>query len=308
LTRAEAKQELGMKTKPGDDVYMISLANEFIPAGQVVIRDSGDEKRGSGRIEQKARAQVIGKTLLRIRKRLASKMSVDVDKFFTALAKTVVSRAEEEKSKKAGKLPSVDDLLAGNVFDDLGNILKRYYAGIVEASWETWNTALDVELAFDLGDPTVVKVLKLAGKRIDDLEDTTRKALADALKHGAENGWGIDGLVRGDPDNGFPGLRDVIAETYKNRAETVARTELGEAQNAAAVSRYKDAGVKAVEILDGGADDDDVACNQANGKIWTLALFEANHLQHPNCTRTAVPYFGDEEPVTDWPYEFGEHG
>jgi len=63
-----------------------------------------------------------------------------------------------------------------------------------------------------------------------------------------------------------------------------------------------------VEILDGGADDSAPACNLANGQIWTVANFEAHPLQHPNCSRAAAPYFGDEDAVDSWAYEFGERG
>ena len=48
-----------------------------------------------------------------------------------------------------------------------------------------------------------------------------------------------------------------------------------------------------VEILDNGAEDDDDACQIANGQIWSVDYFEAHSLEHPNCTRAAAPYFGD---------------
>jgi len=124
------------------------------------------------------------------------------------------------------------------------------------------------------------------------------------LQYASEQGWGIDQLVRGDANQ--PGLRDILVD--ENYARTVARAELGSAQNAATAGRYRNAGVEKVEILDGGAADSAPACNLANGQIWTLALFEQNVLQHPNCSRAAAPYFGDDEPVTSWAYGFGERG
>jgi hypothetical protein len=125
------------------------------------------------------------------------------------------------------------------------------------------------------------------------------------LKQANENGWSINEIVRGV--DGQPGLRDIVEETYKNRARAVAISELGQAQNRATVERYRD-NVQKVEILDGGDDDSAPACNLANGQIWTLELFEKNLLQHPNCSRAAAPYFGDDEPVTTWSYSFGERG
>jgi hypothetical protein len=154
----------------------------------------------------------------------------------------------------------------------------------------------------------VVEVIKLAGTRVKGIQQATMDALRESLAYGAEQGWSVDDLVRGDPENGIRGLRDIISETYKDRARTVARAELGEAQNTATVSRYQEAGVSAVEILDGGADDSAPACQAADGKIWTLDLFDRHHLQHPNCSRCSVPYFGDDAPMTSWPYSFGERG
>ena len=114
------------------------------------------------------------------------------------------------------------------------------------------------------------------------------------MKYGNANGWSVDQLVRGDENQ--PGLRTIVDETYKGRARTIARTELGEAQNSATVSRYKEAGVKLVEILDGGSTDDDEECQIANGQIWTVDYFNSNRLEHPNCTRAAAPVFDDVKP------------
>jgi hypothetical protein len=136
----------------------------------------------------------------------------------------------------------------------------------------------------------------MAELRLSDIKDTTIQALTEALAYAAEHGWGVDKLMRGDPENGIPGLRDLVEETYKGRAETIARTELGEAQNAATAGRYAEAGVQKVVIMDNGLEDDDDACKIANGQIWSLAYFEDNFLEHPNCTRAAGAYFGETAP------------
>jgi hypothetical protein len=98
-------------------------------------------------------------------------------------------------------------------------------------------------------------------------------------------------LIRGDDSH--PGLRDTVEQTYKGRARAIARTELGTAQAVASVSRYKDAGVKRVIIFDGGGDDSDDVCNGLNNTSQTLAWYEANPLEHPNCVRAAGPDYDD---------------
>ncbi len=75
------------------------------------------------------------------------------------------------------------------------------------------------------------------------------------------------------------------------RARTIARTEMALADQAAATDRYREAGVKAVEVFDGAGcgwtyhDDPD----KANGTIRTLRQAESQPLSHPNCRRVFMP-------------------
>jgi HK97 family phage portal protein len=306
LTRAEAKQELGMQPTNGDDVFFVSLASEFVPAGQAVVRGGDTPQKIKTRIlDHQTKASAISQVLLRIRNGVAKRMTANVDVYFSQLADRVVSRVQKSKAVKA-ELPSADELINAEDRKQLEALVKRFYVEVISLSWDTLNVALGVELAFDLGDPAVTRALRMAGAHVKEIEGTVMDAMKEALAYGSENGWSIDQLVRGDATQ--RGLRDIIDETYKNQSRAIARSELGQAQNAATAERYKDAGVQKVEILDGGADDSAPACDMANGQIWTVDLFEANSLQHPNCSRAAAPYFGDEDAVTSWPYGFGERG
>lgn len=311
LTRGEAKQELGMVPTAGDDVYFVSLASEFVPAGKAVIRD---QSTGSSEVQKtittkgtkghEGKANAISRVLLRIRNDVAKRMTATVDVYFSQLADRVVARVEGQKAK--ADLPGVDELFNADDGKQLETLIKRFYVEVIQLSWNSWNAALGVDVAFDLTDSSVTQALKMAGAHVREIAGTVVDAMIEALTYGNENGWSIDQLVRGDATQ--RGLRDIIDETYKNQSRAIARSELGQAQNAATAERYKGAGVEKVEILDGGADDSAPACDLANGQIWTVELFEANSLQHPNCSRAAAPYFGDEDAVTDWPYEFGNRG
>jgi len=308
LTRAEAKQELGMQPTEGDKVYFVSLASEFVPAGQAVVRNSAAVSGKRLAVGKAQKASAVSAVLLRIRNDVAKRMTTSVDVYFSQLADRVVARTmknAEGRSQKAD-LPNAGDLINADDRTQLETLVKRFYVEVINLSWDTWNVALGAELAFDLTDPAVTRALKMAGTHVKEIEGTVLDAMKEALTYANENGWGIDDLVRGDATQ--RGLRDIIDETYKNQSRAIARSELGQAQNAAAVERYRGAGVQKVEILDGGAEDSAPACNLANGQIWTVDLLDANRLQHPNCSRCPAPYFGDEEPVTDWAYEFGERG
>lgn len=296
LTRAQGKRELGIVPDEGDDVYFVSLASEFIPAGQAVVRDSAvvSGKRKTGGAGQKSRTGA--QALQRIRLDAARRMTQAVDVYFSQLADRVIERTKAEGGRlnQKGDLPSADQLLTGDDKKKLESLVKRFYVEVLQLSWGQWNYVLGVEKAFDLEDPLVGQLLKLAAQNVKGINETTMQEIRDALKYGNTNGWSVDQLVRGDEKQ--PGLRELVDEFYKGRARTIARTELGDAQNAATVSRYGDAGVKLVEILDGGGVDDDVECTVANGQIWTLSYFNANRLEHPNCTRAAAPVFDDVKP------------
>lgn len=313
LTRAEAKQELGIKPQPWDDVYFVSLASEFVPAGKAVMRDSGVQKAFTTKVAKghEGKASAVSSVLLRVRNEVAKRMTTTVDVYFSQLADRVVERASEKgisdsAIQRKSDLPDAEDLITAEDRKQLETLVKRFYVEVIQLSWDTWNVSLGVEKAFDLDDPAVTRALRMAGAHVREIEGTVLDAMRDALKYGSENGWGIDDLVRGNDVQ--RGLRDIIDEVYKGQSRAIARSELGQAQNAATAERYKAAGVAKVEILDGGAEDSAPACNLANGQIWTVDLFERNTLQHPNCSRAAAPYFGDEEAVTDWPYAFGDRG
>ena len=302
LTRAEAKQELGMQPGVGDDVFFVSLASEFVPAGQAVVRDNGAPKKLTVtdiKNIKEVKARTGAQVLQRIRLDVARRMTQAVDVYFSQLADRVIERAEkswsfETAQWKAKDLPNAGDLLTGDDKKKLEALVKRFYVEVLQLSWEQWNYVLGVEKAFDLEDPLVGQLLRLAAQNVKEINDTTMNEIRDALKYGNANGWSVDQLVRGDENQS--GLRDIVDETYKGRARTIARTELGDAQNSATVSRYKEAGVKLVEILDGGNTDDDEECQIANGQIWTVDYFNANRLEHPNCTRAAAPVFDDVKP------------
>jgi hypothetical protein len=220
-------------------------------------------------------------------------MESAVDAYFQALADRVIHRARKSwtPATETKKLPKANDLLTDGDARQLETVVKRFYVELIQLSWDTWNVALGVEAAFDLSDPAVTAVLASAGTRVKDIHATTLEKLREVLQYGSAQGWSVDQLVRGDPENGVPGLRDLIEQTYKNRARTVARTELGNAQNMAAAGRFEQAGVQKVLVLDNGDDDDDSACKAVNGTVKSLAWARENPLEHPNCTRAFAPEF-----------------
>ncbi len=219
------------------------------------------------------------RALQRVRGRVAGRMADAVGGWFDGFADTVASRAKA--------LPDPDELVRLDDFDGLKAVISRYVVELLRASWEVWNSALDDDAEFNLSDPAVALALRSSGTRIGGIAETTRDAVRALLSDAAEQGLSVAQVVAGG--DGRPALRDLVAQTYRGRASTIARTELGTAQQQAAVARYKAAGVTRVQVLDNGMDDSDPRCTELNGTIQTLEWAEANPLQHPNCVRAFAP-------------------
>lgn len=241
--------------------------------------------------------------LQRTRFAVAGRMQAAIDGYFENLADSVVARLyKASPGDQVETKISADDLIIPDDEDKLEDLIKRFYVELAVSSWETANMALGVNVDFDLRNPAVEKTLQSAGLRVRAISDTTLAKLREALEEGQRLGLSVDQLARGTED--FRGIRDIVEETYKNRARTIARTELGEAQNTVTIGRYEESGlVDQVIILDNGFEDSHETCTWIDGQIRPLAWTRADHsegpspdgvknpLQHPNCVRTFAPYF-----------------
>jgi hypothetical protein len=139
---------------------------------------------------------------------------------------------------------------------------------------------------FRVDDATTRRLLQVAASRVVRIDETTRQAIAASLQTGQERGYSDWQLAYGVPADNFPGISGLFKETWKNRALTVARTELGVAQRTSALERYQATGlVDRVQIIDGCLWDQ--VCCERNGKI--VPIEQAPTLAHPNCQLTLVP-------------------
>lgn len=132
-----------------------------------------------------------------------------------------------------------------------------------------------------LRQPVLERLLQGAGVRIKGISEATRVRVADIVRQGIADG--LSAAELGDRIETASGLFDEL------RAETIARTETATMLNQASIAQYADLGVDRVQVYDG---DEDEACAEADGAIWTLERAEAEPLAHPNCTRTFAPIVG----------------
>lgn len=170
----------------------------------------------------------------------------------------------------------------------LARILFPRYVRMLEAVHQLlasvfpWLTPED----FRLDDPATRKQLALAAEQVVAIDASTRRQLRDVLREGQQRGYSAFQVAEGVPAEGYGGLRGLYLDTWKGRAETIARTELATAANAAALDRYAATGlVTHVRIHEN--EDTDEPCAERNGQIVPLSAQPA--LKHPNCRMGLEP-------------------
>lgn len=167
----------------------------------------------------------------------------------------------------------------------LVELMAPYYVRILTAvhALTARSLPLPVRDTFRLDDPATRRVLQQAATRVVRIDETTRQAIATTLQNGQEQGLSTWEIAHGTTD--FRGIDQLFRETWASRADTVARTELQEAQRLSALDRYHATGlVDRVKIIDGDYDD---ACAARNGKV--VPIEQAPELLHPNCKMVLTP-------------------
>jgi hypothetical protein len=139
---------------------------------------------------------------------------------------------------------------------------------------------------FRLDDAATRRLLALAAERVVMIDESTRRSLRAVLQEGQARGYSDVQIADGVPAEGYGGVQGLYLETWEGRAQTIARTELSEAQVASSLDRYAATGlVSQVEIVEHR--DTDAECAQRNGRV--VPLGERPGLLHPNCRVALIP-------------------
>lgn len=122
----------------------------------------------------------------------------------------------------------------------------------------------------------VERALRRLGARVAGIDRTTRDGLRDVIRSCIEDGLSArDAATRVRDWSGW--------DEY--RAERIARTELMNAYNTAALDTYAEYGVTQVVADDG---DDDEECAERHGQVFDVAEAESI-VDHPNGTLDWLP-------------------
>jgi HK97 family phage portal protein len=166
---------------------------------------------------------------------------------------------------------------------ELAKTLNRFYLLNGETAFAEVADQLGIDLAWDLANPNVRRVMNDLAQRVTGISETTQadvqQTVADALDEGVTMQELADRLT------------GLFEETYQSRAMTVARTESQVAYNRANVLGYQESGqIAYVELLDNpnhgdyAGDGDGLTCAQRDGMVVPLEEAQT-HIEgtHPNC-------------------------
>lgn len=143
---------------------------------------------------------------------------------------------------------------------------------------------------FRLDDAATRRMLALAAEQVVRIDATTREALRDVLAEGQRRGYSDAQIADGVPAEGYGGVKGLYLETWRGRAQLIARTELSTAQVAASLDRYAATGlVSRVQLVEHTDTDD--ACAARNGRV--VPISSRPGLLHPQCRLAVIPVVDD---------------
>lgn len=267
LTTNEIRRRLGEADRPdGNAITVPQMAVLLEPEVKALSRGLADSI-------PMARARAAN-LLTPAVARLLEKQAAEVVRRLSALAgekpDAQVSAVDESELWPDGQ----DEALAEAIAPAVGRVARAVIA-LVDGTLRRSAKASEEEALVQL-------ILRESADNVVRINEATRQAIRNALSEAADLGLNLYATVNGN--EAFAGLRAVVQEFYRGRAETIARTETAWAANEASMGRYGQLGVAEIDIIDGDVDE---ACASRNGT--RVALSERPQLAHPSCTLVLVP-------------------
>jgi hypothetical protein len=175
----------------------------------------------------------------------------------------------------------------------LAVILEPRYVRMLGAIHELVRVTFPTMEDFRLDDEATREMLDHAAEQVVRIDETTRDALRELLKLGQERGYSTWEIANGVAKDDYPGIEGLFKETWRNRAQTVARNELLEAQHTASLNRYAATGlVDRVRLRDGSGTAPDEPCLSRNGQV--VPLNSNPQRLHVNCSVAVIPILTGE--------------
>jgi len=195
----------------------------------------------------------------------------------------------------------IDPILAA--FDETikkkidGELVEVYLSG--QAEMVDWGkTKGGIPISYE-GPPMQAAIdwaEKHGAKLVTQMDEETKRRLANVISQGIENKRGVPGISRD--------LRQAFGDMAKYRSDMIARTETANALSQSSLDAMNDMGVEGKEWVWGGSDCDICKKNEAKGVIRVDDVFPSGHEAppaHPNCTCAISPAFLKGKPARKAP-------
>ena len=228
---------------------------------------------GKARLSPKAAALHGSLVKLRstVEKRVTPKLRANVRDVLLAQRKDIANRIREHAAKIAAK-PSDTTIWFPKTWD------AKLAAALAPTTAMSEQVRGHIRQTLQPGKAAPVTEY-VVGTRVTGINERTRQKIAQAISAAIDNGDLITDVADALEEGDLSGLFDDY------RAELIARTELMDAYNTAALGEYGDAGVTQVQAIDG---DDDEECADRDGQVFDIE--EADSIEdHPNGTLDWVP-------------------
>lgn len=278
------------------DVYFVPNTVTVVPLAELgqpkpqptpLALPPGDPMQEGKRLALAAHKAAGVSVARRRRDSLARPFAAALSSEFRNLGERIVERLRADwpepgkaQTKDDSALP-LDPLTAGDE-DAFAQLLREHLVSVIAKAAATAGVELgiDVDDTWSLPPDDALALVDELATRIVGINGTTRSQVREAIRAALAAGEGIDGLAKR--------ISKLVEETWPRRAETIARTETGNAYNLGTLRSYRASGlVTYVTVLDGAEcgwtrhDDGD----KANGSRRTVSEAQGYPLCHPNCVR-----------------------
>lgn len=177
-----------------------------------------------------------------------------------------------------GQFPWEDDLVL--LTDGTADAIRRLWAlGFRAAAYGLLEMTFDVPFS-----QAAEYAATRAGWLVRETDGVTRERIRAVIAETL-------GPTFSNPDVSPQTLADALQAEFIDMAAWRARM-IASTETAYAAAYGQIAALRVADIVDGtisDGDDWDEPCIEADGATWTLAEYEANPLEHPNCSRAFIP-------------------
>jgi HK97 family phage portal protein len=185
----------------------------------------------------------IWKSYVAMTEPMEKRLAKEVMDIFKKQEKEVLKQLEALKSKSDIEKKDTlrpQDIVAINISEEWKDYivkhLKPFLLSFMQQAGDKVLNDLGFGISFNLQVPGIQeKLMKSLEKSASEIIQTTRKDVYDQLLEGIQNGEGIPELANR--------MKTLFEETYKNRSETIARTETISATNYAGLEAAKQVGI-----------------------------------------------------------------